>query len=73
MTEVRKPGDDQFLEHLPDVEEFFGARAKLRLDVELSDIRPRHKSQRGPEVCSDLLPIDADLPEIIRIANTKAE
>ena len=73
VTEVRKPGDHQLLKHLPDIEKVFRPRAELGIDVQLADVGPWHKPERRPEVLADLLPVDAEVPQIIRVADAEAE
>src|SRR5258708_2951937 len=73
MSKVREAVEGQFVEHLPDAEEFFGPRVKFCRDAELPDTRTRHKPQRRLEVVLDLLPVNAEIPQIIRVANANAD
>jgi len=73
VSEVDEAGEGQFVDHLPDVQEIFGPRAEFRRDIELLDVRARHKPEGRSEVFLDLLPVQAEIPQIVRVPHAKAE
>src|SRR5262245_61194565 len=73
MSEIRKAGEGCFVVHLTNVEEILGPRVESCNDAELPDTGARHKPQRRHEIFADLLPVQAHIPQIVRVANAKTE
>src|SRR5260221_9816120 len=73
MSKIGEAGEGQFVKHLPHAHEIPGPRPEFRRDIELAYIRTRDKPQRRPEIVLDLLPVHAQVPQIIRVTNANAE